>query len=120
MDKNTEKKSTKAVEAAYSEFCELKDIHSTHDNEIDTEGFAQVKGMRDVAMDSVYAAIDAAEEVYEQFPEAKEKARKAARDAAIKVIDEARKKELLFHHDGTRSATVILAYLFARDLWRSA
>lgn len=124
MNKNKEKRSTKAVEAAYSEFCELRDIHRSialaHANGIDTEGFAEARGVHDVAKNSVYAAIDAAQEIYEQFPEAKDRARKAARDAALKVIYDARKKELLFLRDGTQSATVILAYLLARNLWHLA
>ena len=87
--------------------------------------FAEARGVRDVAFDAISAAKDEAQKainktlagidnslIGQNTPEyynAKKNAASAARSGFLSVIDAARKKELLFLRDGTRSATVILA-----------
>ena len=72
-------------------------------------------GNMEVAYQAVIAARNAYESTRKATNWALDKAEEAARDAAIKVFDNARKDELIFLRNGTKSATVVLAYMIAHN-----
>lgn len=113
---NEKEKNIVVAAAVLNQMGELRDIHRSivlsHSGGISAIAFAESRGVGDVALDVFNAAKEAACKVCEEGG-ADDAVRKAARMAAVNALDSARRKELLFLRDGSRSATVLLAYELA-------
>ena len=83
---------------------------------IGSDAYAEALGNFDIAYDAVKAAKEAALKEWEQPYCTAQKAEDAARTAAIAVFAQARKDNLIFLRNGTRSATVVRAFLIAEGL----
>jgi len=83
---------------------------------IGSDAFAEAYGNSDVAYDVIAAAQAAAlDELLK--PDGSEKtAQEAADRAAFDTLNEARANNLIFIRDGTRSATVVKAYMLSTNL----
>ena len=83
---------------------------------VGSDAYAEAHGNFDIANDAVKAAKEAALKEWEQPDCTAEKAEDAARIAALAVFAQARKDNLIFLRNGTRSATVVRAYLISEGL----
>lgn len=82
---------------------------------IGSDAYAEAYGNLDVAYDAVTAAQTAALEELAKPDGTDETARKAADRAVFDTLNEARANNLIFIRDGTRSATVVRAYLISTN-----
>ena len=97
---------------------EQYDIHRPYcmGGGIGSDAYTEAYGNLDVAYDAVNAAQNAALEELAKPESTDVTARRAANRAVFDTLNEARANNLIFIRDGTRSATVVRAYLMSTNL----
>ena len=80
---------------------------------IGSDMYAESRGNSEIALNAVTAAQEAALKEWERQNCTDEKAEDAARVAALAVFNRARSDKLIFLRDGTKSATIVKAYLIS-------